>query len=94
MYFRKGLLKLLSKEILKFGWYALTGPLEQVLSLGGQPLLENCIISLTPANWLSGLPLSRFCGGLIENGTHVIDQKNAPCENGCLDALLRKGFKR
>gem|GEM_PF-6262731 len=68
--------------------------IENLLSLGGQPILENPIVSSTPTNRLSALGFSRFSYMLVENEWRLLRGKKDPLKNAYLKARLRKGFKR
>ena len=68
--------------------------IENLLSLGGQPILENLIVSLTPTDRLSVTGSSHFSCLLVENEWRLLTGKKDPLKNAYLKARLRKGFKR
>jgi hypothetical protein len=54
----------------------------QMLSLGGQPILENCIVTLTPPDSLSDVRFSHFLNFIIENKSILLTSKMTPSEMG------------
>jgi hypothetical protein len=64
-----------------------------MLSLGGQPNLENRIASLTPAYRLSHIVSSLFGERLIDNEPDLLTGEIDPRENGYLKVSQGKAFK-